>query len=182
MPELYAKLAVALTALVVAAPPRAGSGGVTVALPLGWHSTRAVQGAITNPLTRIVVSSGPIRPRLTGTCHSQVADYSFPETAVALVVVEWTKPLHGMKIGIGPHRPKRFTPANLKIHRPQAIECFNGPGGSSEWEERGHSFAAYVLLGRHASASLAARARAVLDTLHVARRARSPVHLVTLCY
>jgi len=107
MPELYAKLAVVLTALVVAAPPRAGSGGVTVALPPRWHSTGAVQGAITNPLTPIVVSSGLIRPRMTGTCHSQVADYFFPETAVALVVVEWTKPLHGMKIGIGPHRPKR---------------------------------------------------------------------------
>ena len=52
--------AIAGVALAVAAPPRAGSGGVTVALPPGWHSTKPDQGNITQPLTRIVVSSGPI--------------------------------------------------------------------------------------------------------------------------
>ena len=162
--------AIAGVALAVAAPPRAGSGGVTVALPPGWHSTKPDQGAITKPLTRIVVSSGPIQPRLTGTCHAQVADYAFPATAVAIVVVEWTKPIGGMKIGVGPRRPRHFTAANLPIHRPPIIECFAGPGGSAQWAERGHSFAAYVLLGRRAPAALAARARAVLDTLRVSPR------------
>jgi hypothetical protein len=166
MPEFYAKAALALVALVVAGPPRAGTGGVTVALPPGWHATRAVQGAITNPLTRIVVSSGSIAPRLSGTCHTQVADYTFPSTAVAVVVVEWTKPIGGMRIGIGPHRPRRFTAVNLPVVRP-LIECFAGPGNSIQWAERGHSFAAYVMLGRKAPAGLAARARAVLDTLRV---------------
>jgi hypothetical protein len=117
-----------------------------------------------------VVSSGPIHPRLTGACHSQVADYTFPTSAVAIVVVEWTQPIGGMHIGSGPARPKRFTPANLRIYRPEAIECFDGPGGSVQWAERGHSFAAYVLLGRKAPPTAAARARAVLDTLRVARR------------
>lgn len=162
--------AIAAVALVAAAPLRAGSGGVTVALPPGWHSTKPDQGRITQPLTRIVVSSGPIAPRLTGTCHVQVSDYAFPATAVAIVVVEWTKPIGGMKIGVGPKRPRRFTAANLPIHPPPSIDCFGGPGGAADWAERGHSFAAYVLLGRKAPARLAARARSVLDTLRVSKR------------
>lgn len=166
-PKLYA---IAGLALVVATPPRAGTGGVTVALPPGWHSTRPDQGRVVQPLTRLVVSSGPIAPRLTGICHTQVADYTFPATAVAVVVVEWTKPIGGMKIGIGPSRPRRFTAANLPIHRPPIVECFAGPGGSTQWTERGHSFMATILLGRKAPPSLAARARAVLDTLRVAPR------------
>jgi hypothetical protein len=85
-------------------------------------------------------------------------------------VVEWTKPIGGMKIGEGPKRPRRFTAANLTIHPTPSIECFGSPGGSAEWAERGHSFAAYVLLGTRAPPSLGARARAVLDTLRVAPR------------
>jgi hypothetical protein len=75
-----------------------------------------------------------------------------------------------MRIGSGPPRPKRFTPANLRIYRPEAIEYFDGPGGSVQWAERGHSFAPYVLLGRKAPPTAATHARAVLDTLRVARR------------
>jgi hypothetical protein len=174
--ELYTRL---LTCVVLAsvlalparagAPRRAGTAGVTVALPAGWHSTRALQGATTNPLTRIVVSSGPIGPRLTGTCHTQAADYTFPPAAVAIVVVEWTVPLGGMKIGVGPPRPRRFTAADLPLDR-RLIECWPGPGGGTEFVEKGRSFAAYVLLGRKAPASLAGAARAVLDTLRVTRR------------
>lgn len=161
--------AIAAVALVAAAPPRAGSGGVTVALLPGWHSTKPDDGRVTQPITRLVVSSGPIGLRLTGTCHTQVTDYAFPPTAVAIVLVEWTKPIGGMRIGVGPKRPRRFTAANLPVTRP-LIECFSGPGNSIQWAERGHSFAAYVLLGRSAPPSLAARARSVLDTLRVSKR------------
>ncbi len=166
----YAKAAVAIAALAVAAPPRAGTGGATVALPPGWHSTAPDQGSITSPLTRIVVSSGLIHSDLTSACQTQVAAYAFPQTAVAIVVVEWTRQIGGMKIGVGRHRPRHFTAVNLPIHRPPIIECYYGPGGSTQWAERGHTFAAYVLLGRKAPAALAVRARAVLDTLRVSRR------------
>lgn len=125
---------------------------------------------MTNPLTRIVVSSGPIGPDLTSACQTQVSGYTFPKTAVAIVVVEWTEPLGGMRIGSGPRRPRRFTAANLRMQRPPAIECFDGPGGAAEFAEHGRSFAAYVLLGRKAPTRLASRARAVLDTLRVASR------------
>jgi hypothetical protein len=141
-----------------------------VALPAGWHSTRPDQGRVTNPLTRIVVSSGRIGPDLTSACQTQVSGYTFPKTAVAIVVVEWTKAIGGMKIGIGPLRPRHFTAGNLPIQRPPAIECFDGPGGSAQFADGGHTFGAYVLLGKRAPAALAARARAVLDTLRVTRR------------
>jgi hypothetical protein len=155
--------AIAAVALVAAAPPRAGSGGVTVALPPGWHATEPGRGRAGNPLTRLVVASGAVRPRLTGACHSQVADYAFPPAAVAVVVVVWTEPLGGMRIGCGPRRP-------LPVRRPPAIGCWPGPGGGIQFAEHGRSFAAYVLLGRRAPAALAARARGVLDTLRVAPR------------
>jgi hypothetical protein len=171
---LYIRLVIALLiapALALPAsaeaPRRVGTAGVTVALPPSWHSTKALQGSVTNPLTRIVASSGPIRPDLTSSC--QVAAYAFPKTAVAIVVVEWTKQIGGMKIGVGPRRPRRFTAANLPILHP-IIECFAGPGGSIQFAARRHSFAAYVMLGRKAPARLADQARAVLDTLRIAPR------------
>jgi hypothetical protein len=151
-------------------PRRVGAAGVTVALPRGWHTTRPDQEPVMNPRTRIVVSSGPIGPDLTSACQTQVSGYTFPKTAVAIVVVEWTAPLGGMKLGSGPRRPRRLGAANLPVRKPPAIECFDGPGGSIQFAERGRSFAAYVLLGRRAPARLADRARAVLDTLRIAAR------------
>jgi hypothetical protein len=170
MPEFYVKAALALIALVVAGSPRAGTGGVTVALPPGWHSTTPDQGRIEQPFTRLVFSSGPIRSDLTSRCQTQVSGYVFPRNAVAVVVVEWTKSIGGMRIGRQRSRPGRFTAANLPIRRPPAIECLAGPGGSVQWTERGHDFAAYVLLGPKAPGRLANRARAVLDSLRVAPR------------
>ena len=93
-----------------------------------------------------------------------------PRDAVAIVVVEWTKPIGGMKIGIGPRRPRQFTATTLPIQRAPIIECWPGAGGSVEWAERGHTFAAYVLLGIQAPPRRAAQARAVLDTLRIAPR------------
>ena len=87
------------------------------------------------------------------------------------MVVEWTRQIGGMKIGDGPRRPRHFTagePADPPaadhrvLQRAQAVR--------SQWVERGHTFGAYVLLGRKAPAALAARARGVLDTLRVAAR------------
>jgi hypothetical protein len=159
---VYTRLAILLLA---AALPRTGSGGVTVALPPGWHSTKPDDGRVTQPITRLVVSSGPIRPSLTRDC--QVSAYDFPANAVAVVVVEWTEPIGGMKLGTGPRRPRHFA---FAIRPPPSIECWPGPGGGTEWAEHGRSFAAFVLLGRRAPRRLAARALAVLDTLRVARR------------
>jgi hypothetical protein len=148
-------------------PPRVGAAGVTVALRPGWHTTQAIQGAVTNPLTRIVVASGPIEANPRSSC--QVAAYSFPKTAVAIVVVEWTKPIAGTARGTEPPRPRHFTSKNFALH-PHTIECFGGPGGSIEFAARRHTFAAYIMLGTQAPARLADRARSVLDTLRITPR------------
>jgi hypothetical protein len=170
MGELYLRLSIpvlATLALASPGPSRVGAAGVTVALPSGWHATQPIQGAVTNPLTRIVVASAPVRPNPKSSC--QFAAYAFPQTAVAIVVVEWTRQIDGVKIGIGPGRPRRFTAANLPL-RPANIECFPGRGGSIEFPARHHTFAAYVMLGTKASARLADHARGVLDTLRIAPR------------
>jgi hypothetical protein len=130
---------------------------------------KPAQGGVIQPLARLAVSSGPIAWDLTSRCQTQIAAYRFPSTAVAIVVVEWTKPISG-ELGRQGERPRRFSAANLPIQRPPAIVCFPGSGGSVQWSERGHDFGAYVLLGRKAPARLAAQARAVLDTLRVSPR------------
>jgi hypothetical protein len=164
-------LAVALAALglVGAAPaPHAGSAEVTVALPQGWHSIPQMvppKGMrVGDPVTRIVVASGPIR--FGKGCN--VATYAFPSTAVAIVVVEWVQLFKSTRWA---PRPRRFTAATLPVRAPPAIECFAGAGGSAQFADHGRHFGAYVLLGAHAPPGLAARARAVLDTLRVKKTA-----------
>jgi hypothetical protein len=113
---------------------------------------------VDDPVTRIVAASGPIW--FGKGCNA--VDYSFPSTAVALVVLEWVR--------LKPHlpaRPHRFTAKTLVVRPPPAVECFNGPGGSAEFIDHGRRFDAFLLLGRRASPELATRARAVLDTLRV---------------
>jgi hypothetical protein len=150
-------------ALGQTAPPhRVGGAGVTVVLPTGWHAIRLMvlppSMQANDPVTRIVVASGPIW--FGRGCND--VDYSFPSTAVALVVLEWVR--------LTPHlpaRPHRFTGKTLAVRAPPAIECFNGPGGSAEFMDHDRRFDAFLLLGRRASPALASRARTVLDTLRV---------------
>jgi hypothetical protein len=153
------------TLLALLAPlPRAGDGGVTIALPHGWHAVPQVwfhSATYPEPVTRIVVASAPIHWKDTG---CQIASYAFSKRAVAIVVVEWRRSAPGTRY---PARPERFTAANLRVRPPPALECFDGAGGSIEFDDHGRHFGAYVLLGRDAPAALAVRARAVLDTLRV---------------
>jgi hypothetical protein len=148
---------------------RVGSAGVTIALPKGWHSIRMPAKPppgtpIVDPVTRIVAASGRFDLSKSG-CN--VAAYRFPSTAVSVVVVEWVRRTPGAGF---PPRPRRFTARTLPVRRPPAIECFDGPGGSAEFADRGRRFAAYVLLGRRAPRRLVVAARAVLDTLRVKRK------------
>jgi hypothetical protein len=147
-----------------ASPPRVGTAGVMIALPNGWHSwvPTGPPGAVVDPLTRIVAISAPFHFAASG---CQIAGYSFPSNAVALVIVEW----QGFA-NPGAHfapRPPRFTAKTLPLQPPPAIECFNGAGGSVQFADHGRTFGAYILLGPRAPASLADQARAVLQTLHV---------------
>jgi hypothetical protein len=158
MKTILLAAAVALTAL---GPHRVGQAGVTVALPTGWHNIPLVLPAATDgndPVTRIVLASGPVS---FGQCND--VSYVFPRDAVAIVVLEWRRPTPGRFAS----RPRRFTPRNLPVRAPPAVECHAGPGGSVQFEDHGRRFAAFVLLGPSAPTTLAARARAVLDTLRV---------------
>jgi hypothetical protein len=140
-----------------------GSAGVTINLPTGWHAIPlALPPGLhvdANPVARIVAASRPVS--FGNGCG--VGAYSFSRTAVALVLMEWTRPTPG----VFPHRPARFTPKTLPVRPPPSIECFNGPGGGVEFTDHGRRFEAFLLLGRDAPAGLADRARAVLDTLRV---------------
>ena len=144
---------------------RVGSAGVTINLSGGWHAIPlALPPGLhvdADPVARIVAASGPVS---FGT-GCGVGAYSFPSTAVALVIVEWTRPTPGAF----PHRPARFTATTLPVRPPPSIECFNGPGGAVEFADHGRRFEAFLLLGRHAPTGLADRARAVLNTLQVRR-------------
>jgi hypothetical protein len=142
---------------------RVGQAGVTVVLPNGWHWIRLALppwNTRNDPVTRIVVSSGSID--FGRGCND--LDYSFPSNAVALIVLEWISP--ALAPGLPP-RPRRFTVSTLRVRAPPAVECFSGPGGSAEFRDHGRRFDAFILLGRHAPARLADRARAVLNTLKV---------------
>ena len=145
---------------------RVVAGGVSVGVPGGWHSIRQLAEApahgVTDPVTRVVVASGPIT---FGPGCNQL-DYCFPATAVAVVIVEWIGPTPGASWR---PRPARFTAGNLPLRRGM-LECFAGRGGGLQFAQGGRRFAAYVLAGRRASAAAIGRARSVLDSLSVRSR------------
>lgn len=141
------------------AETRSGANGVTVALPDGWHELATDDGAITDPVTQVAVSSGPMAIRDT---QCQVSDYGPEDDAVALIVLEWQP---NDDIAMGP-RPEHFGSAELPI-TPGNIECFDGSGGTVQFSDAGRMFGAYLLLGPDADPQLADEARAVLETLEV---------------
>jgi hypothetical protein len=160
-------LAATLAASAAAAPAaRVGTAGVTLVLPAGWRTWEPPANVppVSDPVTRVVAISAPFR-FAPGGC--QVAAYTFPRDAVAIVVVEWVRPTPHAR---WPARPGRFTAASLPLRPPPAIECFGGAGGSVEFVDHGRRFGAYLLAGRASSRTLVGRARAVLDTLRVAPR------------
>jgi hypothetical protein len=171
---LLATVLLAGCAAGTAAPaPRVGSAGVTVELPSGWHAIRGYDGNVTDPLTRVVVSSSPIGP---GDSACQTSAYAFADDAIVLVLVEWWGPAltPGTK---NPPRPAHFTPESLGIRR-GIHECYPGRGGAVFFEDAGRTFGAYVFLGDGAPESLVDELCDVLDSLDVrpasARTGASP--------
>lgn len=143
-------------------PRRVGSAGMTVELPAGWYMTRPADGNVVDPLTRIAVSSRPLRPR---SAACQIARYAPDAQGVSLVVVEW-KRSDGQRGG----RPPRFTWRSLPLQPAPAFECHDGPGGSVHFKDQKRIIGAYLLLGKDAPRELAEEARRVLETLVVERR------------
>ena len=155
----------ALAAGSAEAGRRTGTAGVTVLLPRGWHAWEAPRNldpAVTDPLTRVVAVSAPFGFADRG---CQVAAYTFPKTAVAVVVVEWTQLWHEARWKL---RPDAFTTSSLQVRPPPAIECFDGSGGSAQFVDHGRHFGAYLLAGTEAGKRIVSQARVVLDSLRVA--------------
>ena len=146
-------------------PHRAGSAGVTVELPVGWHffadgvAPRSMPYA--DPLVRIVVASTQIRAFPQG-CKAET--FRFARGGVGLMVVEWVHPQKGV---VWPRRPPHFTAHLPPVRKSPAVECWPGPGGSVQFVASGRHFAVYLLLAPHVSLTKAAQVRAVLDTLAV---------------
>ena len=139
---------------------RAGSEGVTVELPRGWHETPGGRmGGVVDPLARVVVASSAIEP---ADSPCQTSSYAFGDDAVALVLVEWAERPDVSHLP----RPARFTPAALQIRR-GGHECFRGRFGSVFFSDAGRRFGAYVFVGDDAPARLVDEVCAVLDSLAV---------------
>lgn len=143
-----------------------GSAGVFLSVPSGWQRIpqRSVPRStgVVDPVTRVVTASGRIG--FGRGCNE--LDWVFAPTTVAVVLVEWVEPTPAVR---WKPAPARFTERNLSV-RQGLLECFAGRGGGVQFAERGRRFAAYVLAGRRASGASIDRARAVIDTLRVAKR------------
>jgi len=139
----------------------AGSAGITVSIPPGWHAATPDDGNVVDPATRLVVASSPITAK---DSDCPIAAYAFDAKAVALVVVE-----RNARQAALPERPSEFSTRELAVQPPPAIECFDGPGGSVQFTESGRSLGAYLLVGRDAPADAVDQARAVLGRMQVLR-------------
>lgn len=145
---------------------RIGMAGVTLALPAGWHALSRADfpRPYADPIARLVVASAPIAESPSG---CKFATFRFAPGAVGIVIMEWTHP--ASPDSQVPPRPLRFTEKTLPLHRAPAVECWPGPGGGVQFVDHGRQLAAFLLLGRNASAKTVAQARAVLNTLVVTR-------------
>jgi len=166
--RIIAVLVVAGVCASSASAGRVGQVGVSLALPAGWHSwvpSTAVKPTIGDPLTRVVAVSAPFT---FGAGGCQV-DYTFPSTAVAVVILEWV-PTKGLAMPSHlPARPSTFNSKTLAL-RPHSAECFSGPAGVMEFTDNGRSFSASIQAGAKATAATIARARTVLESLRVRPR------------
>ncbi len=141
---------------------RVGAAGVSLVVPTTWSRISFSATANTDPATRAVLSSGPIR--FGRGCND--IDYVIGPRSVAIVLVEWRMPTPGAR---WMPRPARFTATNLLV-RPGQLECFRGPGGGVQFAQHGRRFAAFLLAGKSATRAQVGGARAVLDTLRVKPR------------
>ena len=148
-----------------------GADGVQLKVPAGWYESPTGSSAVVEPVVRLAVSSGPIRPRES---DCQATSVTVADDAVAIVVLEWLG-----SDGPLPVRPGDFDTGVLTLDT-GAVQCFPGRGGGTQFLDSGRVFAAFILLGDDAAPALADRARTVLDTLRVDPVLPESVELVPL--
>jgi hypothetical protein len=141
------------------------SHGVAIRLPRGYLAARRPAKAGDWPVPRTVVSSFPVR-RTSGNalCPPDVIA-SMPPDGIYIVVAEYTKP-RPRDIPAGTRPGPRGDLRHLNI-RPSEVECWEGPGGSASFTERGRAFHVELLLGKRVSAAQRRRALEALASLRV---------------
>ena len=137
--------------------------GVRVTVPAGWHRVApAGPGAVTDPLTLLVVGTGGARPRMS---HCLMASYDVPADGALVVIVGWTS----SRDAGGLNRPGRWPLKTLTaVHRP-SFECFEGRGKAADLTLRGRDYQVNVLVGDRATAMRIAQALAVARSFATTR-------------
>ena len=140
---------------------------VTLHAPRGWAvpAKRVSRRGWPKPVH--VAASFPIHrlPANTSCPHSILE--RIPADGVYMFVAEYTSP---RPRGIPPGRPLGPRPdlRNLPI-ADEEVECWDGPGGSADFKEKGRAFRVEVLFGRRTTATQRQRALDALATLRVAK-------------
>ena len=127
--------------------------GVSVRVPLDWRRVEpADPGPVTDPVTVLVVGTRGVRAKPSA---CQIASYTIPAAAAAVVIVEWRQ----LTVTAPTSRRELRT---MRI-RPRTFECSAGRGAVATIRLSGRPFQVNVLVGSRAPK------RRVADALLVAR-------------
>ena len=137
------------------------AAGLAVQLPAGWHALRMppTPSPVVDPLTRVVVSSAPIR---WNDRPCQVAQFAPRSAAVTVVVLEWRRRYPATR-----WPPRSREPVPLRLGE---LECYGGWGGGITFGDRGRHLGLYVMADRRARRTLVRRAQAVARSLRLLPR------------
>jgi len=138
--------------------------GVRVSVPAGWQRAEAARpGAVTDPLTLLVVGTRGVRPKAS---RCQIAAYRVPARGAVVVVVGWKQLTLS---GAQSQRPGRWPLGSLTaVHRP-SFECFSGRGAVATLKLAGKAYQVNVMVGDRASKRLVRQALAVGRSFALAR-------------
>ena len=127
--------------------------GVSVRVPRDWRRVApADPGPVTDPVTVLVVGTRAVRAKPSA---CQIASYTIPAGAAAVVIVEWRE--------LTVTAPTSRRDVTTMRVRPRAFECYGGRGAAAVVRLNGRPFQVNVLVGRRATK------RRVADALLVAR-------------
>ena len=158
--RILAATGIAVVVAGAAAGVRAQSGGwrgieadgVRVRVPPDWRRVEpADPGPVTDPVTVLVIGTRGVRAKPSA---CQIASYTIPPLAAAVVIVEWRQ----LTVTAPTSRRDLRT---MRVH-PRAFEC-GGRGAAAAVRLNGRPFQVNVLVGRRATK------RRVADALLVAR-------------
>lgn len=159
-------LALSVTAAVTASSAGAGDqrtslgGGVSVALPAGWHLTHGKGTPLTEPFPRLSAATFAVRFSATHCVCDTPRVANFPRDGAYLLVFEWRLP-RARHQTIAAHT-RHFHIARSAI---RSGDC--GPSDMRLFREAGRGYQVQIYLGPEAPASARAQIAAILDSWRV---------------